>query len=133
MQAKAIIGLIVAIFVSVGVSIFLQDYITAKRDAELAVSRKDTATNTVATVDDGVAADKIAAAVEGVLTDSREQFQQNQQKAKANEPETADRATRPVPRSVRNNFKERRLARERSGYLQSEPAQDDAASDTPQR
>lgn len=127
------IGLIAAIGLSVGATLFFQHYQSLVAAASLAEVRKGTATNTSATVIDGQAADSAAQRVEFVLTDSRDTFNHNQSKAKANEPETAQRANRVVPVSVRNNFKQRRLARERLGCVPGECEASDAAGDATER
>jgi uncharacterized membrane protein YraQ (UPF0718 family) len=132
-EAKFIIGLVVAILLSVAVSYFWQDYRSAKQAELQNVSRGRVLENTSATIDDGAIAEAVAEEVDRVLSSSRTEFTDNQTKAKANEPETAHRATRTVPVSVRNNFKQRRLARERFGCVPGECEASDQAGNAPER
>lgn len=130
---KLYVGLAVAILLSVGATLFYHHYQSLVEAAHLAEVRKGTAANASATVIDGQAADTAAQKVEFVLTDTRDTFTHNQSKAKANEPETAQRADRVVPVSVRNNFKQRRLARERLGCVSVQCEAGDAAGNPSER
>jgi hypothetical protein len=58
------------------------------------------------------------------VTAGRETFRQSKTEAIRNEPETATRADRPVPASVRDAYRARRLARERLGCAEGECGQD---------
>lgn len=130
---KLIIGLAVAIALSVGASLFWNHYSDLVTASKLSEARKETAINTTATIDDGVVAEKVAQEVARVLSTNRTTFTDNQTKAKANEPETASRAVRTVPVSVRNNYAERRRARERLGCVRVECETGNPAGDAAKR
>lgn len=66
-------------------------------------------------IEDSAKADEDRSNVDYAVGQGRDAFRQSYQGAKANEPEVADHASRAVPLSVRRAFRERRLARERSG------------------
>ena len=66
---------------------------------------------------DAEEADKDAGKVEQKVSQGREVYHTIYKEAKNNEPKVADRASAAVPASVRRAFRERRLARERSGQL----------------
>jgi len=68
-----------------------------------------------------------------VISAGRDTFQRTKSEAIRNEPTTADRATRAVPDSVRQAYRDRRRARERLGCAGSECAQDDDAHEAAQR
>lgn len=71
-------------------------------------------------VTDGAKASEDRSAVDYSVGQGRGAFNQSYEGAKRDEPEVATRATRVVPSRVRNAFRERRLARERSGCAGAE-------------
>ena len=87
-------------------------------------SRGHVIEDTSAAVRDAAIIDKEQAARDDAIAAARNTFQQSKQKAIRNEPEIATRATRVVPVSVRDAFRERRLARERLGCVAAECRQD---------
>lgn len=101
-----------------------------KEAAQQNVSRGNTMTATSGIVADGAKADAQRADVDTGIAQGRDNFNTNYQEAKRNEPETAARADRSVPDSVRNAYRARRLARERLGCIGSEcvgrPEEEDA-------
>ena len=66
-------------------------------------------------IDDGEVADTKRDTVDTGLGVAREDYQKQYQEDKRHEPEVASRAARVVPQRVRDNFRARRLARERLG------------------
>lgn len=80
---------------------------------------------------DGVAADGQRAERDEGLARARDEFNQRYKEDVRYDPATADRADRVVPQRVRDNFRARRLARERLGCAgskcESRPAPDDPA------
>ena len=71
-------------------------------------------------IGDGTKADAERDATDTGLAKAREDFNRRYQEDKRNDPETAARAVRVVPQRVRDNFRARRLARERLGCAGSE-------------
>ena len=70
--------------------------------------------------EDGAKADEDRGNVDYAVGQGRDAFNHSYEGAKSNEPEVAARSNRPVPDSVRRAFRERRLARERSGCVTSQ-------------
>lgn len=102
-----------------------------KEAAEQNKSRGNTMTATSGILADGAKADAQRDGVDTGIAQGRDDFNNNYQEAKRNEPETAARADRSVPDSVRNAYRARRLARERLGCIGSEcvgrPEEEDSA------
>ena len=71
-------------------------------------------------IEDSAKADEDRSNVDYAVGQGRDAFRQSYQGAEANEPEVADHASRAVPLSVRRAFRERRLARERSGCVEGQ-------------
>ena len=64
-------------------------------------------------INDGAQADADRTDTDTAIGTGRDVYHTAKEEAKRNEPETAERADRNVPSSVRNAFRSRRLARER--------------------
>jgi hypothetical protein len=96
-------------------------------------TRGNVIADTSGNIADGIAAEQKSFKISEGLDLGRIKFQLELLEAKQNEPEVADRADRPVPRSVRNAYRARRLARERLGCAPSECPQGDAADVAPKR
>lgn len=109
-------------------------YVSNLREASaLSEQRGTTLQTTSAVIDDGTIADQAQAAVVQGIAAGRDQFNNTYSEAKRNEPTVADRANRPVPASVRNAYRERRLARERYGCVRSECQARGQAGDAAER
>jgi uncharacterized SAM-binding protein YcdF (DUF218 family) len=80
---------------------------------------------------DAVAADSDRAQASEATAAGRTIFIEHTTRNEANEPHVRSRADQPVPDSVRNAFKARRLARERSGNAAREREARPAADETP--
>jgi hypothetical protein len=114
-QSKLILAIVVAIAFAVAITLGTQHYIKLRDKAELADTREGVLTTTSQGVADSVHIDQAQNATNAGLAQGRETFHTTLEEAKRNEPETANRAVRPVPDSVRNAAAERRRARERLG------------------
>jgi len=119
-RIEIIIGLTVAVILSVGVSLFARDYMDAKRAQAQNEQRGRVLINATAGIERGVDVDAFLSNNDVVIGTGRETFNRTMQEARRHEPETAARADRAVPVSVRNAYRERRLARERRGCTGSE-------------
>lgn len=114
-QIELYAGLLLAVIVSVGVSLFAGHYRELQRAAATNELRGGVLTNASAGINRGVDIDNFLSSNDVVIGTGREAFTHTIAEAKRHEPEVADRADRPVPASVRNAYRERRLARERRG------------------
>ena len=114
-------AVLVLVLLLSGAAIRLQQLREAASQNE---SRGHVIEDTSAAVRDAAIIDKEQAARDDAIAAARNTFQQSKQKAIRNEPEIATRATRVVPVSVRDAFRERRLARERLGCVAAECHQD---------
>lgn len=90
-------------------------------------------TTTSELVTDGAQASEDRSAVDYAVGQGRGAFNQSYEGAKRDEPEVATRATRVVPSRVRNAFRERRLARERSGCAGSKCERGSEADNSAER
>jgi hypothetical protein len=124
-QARVILALIVAIALSVGITLFGADYHRLRNAAAQNEQRGGVITATDAGIKQGESIDAAQDIYQRGLADARAGFQQTKSEAQRNEPETAARAVRPVPDSVRNAYRERRRARERLGCTARECREDD--------
>lgn len=97
-----------------------QTVLSWKEAAQQNEQRGATIETTSAIIDDGAKADQEREQVDGDIATGRATYDNAYQEAKTNEPETAARADRTRPASVRNAFRERRRARERSGCIGDE-------------
>lgn len=132
MNVRIVLWLIVALVLGVGMTTAYNHYMNLRDKAQLADSRGTVLETASGTMADGAVADQSAAAVETAVAGAADAFANAINEAKRNEPETADRADRRVPDSVRAAYRARRLARERSGCVQGEcgsPGDDDATSE----
>lgn len=75
---------------------------------------------TTGIVNDSAKADENRATVDTDIATARDTFTRDTTEARRHEPATADRATRPVPDSLRRAYRARRLARQRSGCIGDE-------------
>lgn len=112
---KVIIGLIVTILITVGLIIGGQTVMSWKKGYEQNQINTGKLESTSGIISDGAKADEDRSDVDQTVDQARDQFNDNYRGAMQNEPETAARADRPVPDSVRDAFRQRRIARERSG------------------
>ena len=71
-------------------------------------------------IEDGSESDKQRDKTDTGLAEAREDFKRQYEEDKRRDPEIASRAVRVVPQRVRDNFRARRLARERLGCAGSE-------------
>lgn len=109
-------------------------YVSNLREASaLSEQRGTTLQTTSAVIDDGAIADQAQAAVAQGIAAGRDQFTETYNEAKRHEPTVADRADRPVAASVRDAYRQRRLARERSGCVRSECEARGQAGDATER
>jgi hypothetical protein len=131
LEMQVIAGLIIAVLLAVGISLWGSHYMNLQREAALAKTRAGVLTTTSQGVADGTRIDQAQATTNAALAQGRETFHVTIQEAKRNEPETANRAVRPVPDSVRNAAAERRRARERLGCAGGECDEGRHASPTP--
>lgn len=127
------IGLALALALGVGVALFGAHYRQLQNAAGQNEQRGAVIENTSAGIADGVEIDMERARLDALMASNRDDFQRAKTEAKRNEPETATRATRAVPDSVRAAFRERRLARERRGCTGDECRQDDQQSPASER
>lgn len=130
---KVYVGLVLALLLGVGIALFGADYRRLQNAAAQNEQRGQVLTNTSQGVADGVDIDDFKAGVETGLAAGKEAFQTSKREAIRNEPETAARADRPVPDSVRRAYRERRLARERLGCAAGECGKDDQADAAAER
>lgn len=115
MQIKIIIGLIVTVVLSVLLTLGGNHYMSLRKAAAENEHKAGVLVATSHGVEVGAANDIEQRETEAAVTQARQEFTIRVQEAKRNEPQTADRADRPVPGSVRAAYRERRLARERRG------------------
>lgn len=125
---KFYIGLVLAVVLAVVVSLFAGEYRSGQEAKMVADQQVRTMQSTSAGVSEGLRIDEFQAGFNMAQQANRNAFQQSKNEAIAREPETAARATRTVPDSVRNAYRARRIARERSGCVGVECQQDDSTS-----
>jgi hypothetical protein len=128
---KVIIGLIVTILITVALILGSQTVISWKEGYDQNQINTGKLESTSGIIDDGAKADENRAEVDQTVAQGRDQFNQDYEGAMRNEPETAARADRPVPDSVRKAFRERRIARERSGCAGQQCGEGPEASSPP--
>lgn len=121
---KFYIGLGVALLLGVGIALFGADYRRLQRASAQNEHRGQVLTNASAGAAESIDIDEFQAGYNAALAANRDAFQKAKTEAKRNEPETAARAVRPVPDSVRGAYRERRLARERLGCAGRECGED---------
>lgn len=120
MQAQVVVMLIVAIVIAVSLSLFGADYVATKRAAAVGVQRGGTLEAASLAIYDGTQAEADRTRITQGLDLGSITFRYQLDEAQRNEPETAERADRTVPVSVRNAYRDRRRARERLGCVGSE-------------
>lgn len=120
MAINETVKLILALIIGAAVLFGVQKVLDWREAAQQNEQRGRTITATSGIINDGSKADADRTTTDTGISQGRQEFHDNQQEAKRNEPETAARADRAVPASVRNNFRARRLARERSGCVGDE-------------
>lgn len=111
------IKLIVAVIIGCLLLYGAQKVLSWKEAAEQNETRGRTLQSTSGILGDGKKADEDRAQVDTGVTAGKQQFDNDYKEAKANEPATAARADRLVPKRVRDAYRTRRLARERSGCV----------------
>jgi hypothetical protein len=119
-QIELYVGLTLAVILSVGVSLFAGHYQELQRAAAQNEQRGGVIHATSQGIARGVDVDAFLSSNDVVIGTGRDAFNHTITEAKRHEPETAARADRTVPVSVRNAYRERRLARERRGCTGSE-------------
>lgn len=124
-QIKLVIGLVIAVALGVTVTLFGNHYLGLKRAAAESAIRGAVLESTTRGVAEGVDIDGFTTAYERGLLTGRDAFRVVKSEAIRHEPETASRADRVVPDSVRNAYRQRRLARERLGCPGGECTEDD--------
>ena len=125
MNIRIVLALILTAAIAVGCVLGFQQ-ITAWRSAAIQnEQRGGVMVSTDAGIKQGENIDALQEAYNRGLSDGRDMIQQTKDEAKRNEPETAARAVRNVPVSVRNAYSERRRARERLGCTARECREDD--------
>lgn len=106
----------ILLVVIVGAGVFGISTIKRWHDAsQVAEVQGRTLEATSGIIGDGTKADQERATTDAGLAAAREDFNRRYQEDKQNDPETAARASTRNTVRVRNNFRERRLARERLG------------------
>ena len=88
-----------------------------KTAADLSEQQTRTAGTTIGILGDNSRSAAESQADQNQLSQGVQQFTITIEEGQRNDPEARARADRPVPDSVRNAFRERRLARERSGCI----------------
>lgn len=131
--AEKAVELVVAGVIAGGIVLAYNHYQAIKAEAQAGRQHKTVLGTASGVVTDGAAADRSSAAVDQAVAGAADAFANAIEEAKRNEPETARRADGLVPDSVRNAYRERRLARERSGCVSGEcpPSRDE--DETPKR
>lgn len=115
LETQVIVALIATVVVAVLLSFGVNHYVGLRNAAAQNESRGQViATTSEQNKDNDTVAEQAREENTHVAT-AREEFKVTIQEAKRNEPATATRATNAVPDSVRNAYRQRRLARERSG------------------
>lgn len=132
-SAKQTAKLILALVLGAAILAFGLWINNLQNKAALADQRGKVIEATVGVTEDGAKDDAQRAKVETGVTTGREEFKATTEKAKRDEPATAARADRPVPASVRNAYRARRLARERSAGIESERTKEPEAAPAPKR
>lgn len=127
------VKLIIALLIGAAVLFGVQKVLDWREGAQVGEQRGRTATATSGIINDGTKADAQRDTVDTGIAQGRDKFNDNYQEAKRNEPETAARADRSVPVSVRNAYRARRLARERLGCIGSECVGRPEAEDATER
>jgi len=130
---KFYIRLGVLVVLLVVLAVLIVRYRQGREAVVLSENRGAVLENTSAGVREGGVIDNEQAERDAGLAAGRERFQQAKREAIRNEPQTADRADRPVPDSVRDAFRERRRARERLGCAGRECGEDDATDPAAER
>lgn len=112
---RVIIGLIVTLLIAIALTIGGQKVLSWREGALQNETKKETFKAASGIIEDGAKADEQRDTVDQAVGEGRGQFIYDYQGAMRNEPETAARADTVLRDGVRNAFRARRLARERSG------------------
>lgn len=132
-RIELIIGLVVAILLAVGLTLFASHYMSLEKAAAQNELRGGVLESASAGVEEGQRIDDHQAEIDSGLAQGRERFNNVISEAETHEPQTASRAATRVPDSVRNAYRERRLARERLGCAGQQCQKDDKADAATQR
>jgi len=124
---------IIAVLIGAAVLFGVQTVLDWREGAQAGEQLRRTATAISGIINDGAEADAQRDTVDMGIARGRDKFNNDYQEAKLNEPETAARAARVVPVSVRNAFRARRLARERSACPDGRCVQGPAPEDATER
>lgn len=114
--------LIVAVAIGALVVLGITHYMDLRNRAAVGDQRGTKIEATAGTIADGAQADTRRAERDTGTAQGAQQFTITMQEAERNEPATRNRADTPVPDSVRDAFRARRLARERSAGVQGSDA-----------
>jgi len=124
------VKLALTIAIAVGIMLFIGWVGDLQKRAAVGEQRGTKIETTAGTVADGVQADARRAERDTGTTQAATVFERTIVEVER-EPTARDRADTPVPDRVRDAFRERRLARERSARLQGADAQGAGAEDAP--
>lgn len=115
MTPKMILAIVAAILMAAAISWGTNDLITLRHAAEQNEQRGGVMVATQGGLADTARIDQEQEAFNAGVLAGRDAFKQSKQEAQRHDPATATRAVAAVPDSLRNAYRERRLARERSG------------------
>lgn len=132
-DVRIIIGLVVTILITIALVVGGQTVMNWKEGYDQNHLKEGTLQSASGIIADGSKADADRSNVDQSIGQGRQQFQEDYDGAMTHEPETAARADRPVPDSVRRAFRERRLARERLGCAGEQCGERPADSSSAQR
>lgn len=114
--AKLIITLLIGAALWFGIQTILE----WREGAQKSQQQTRTAQATSGILADGAKADENRGVVDAAINEGKSKFNNDYSEAKRHDPEIADRADRAVPDRVRESYRARRLARERSGCIGGE-------------
>ena len=130
---KEVIALVLVVLAVVGLQLAGLHYLNLRQ----AAAQNETRGGLLKSASDGIAQgvhiDAAQQTYNQGLAAARAEFQVNQQEAQRHDPQLAARAATAVPDRVRDNFRARRLARERLGCAGSECEEGRSKGDAAQR
>lgn len=115
LEAQVVGALVLTVVIAVGLSLGVSHYLGLRKAAAQNEQRGQVIQTTSGQNADNDTVATQAREENTHVASGREEFKITIEEAKRNEPATANRATNSVPDSVRNAYRQRRLARERSG------------------
>lgn len=132
-DARILISVIVTIVLVVTVIIGSQQIMRWRADAAQNKTRGGVIEATSGIIDDASHAREERTTDDGGVIAARVNYGRSAQEARTNEPSTRTYGAQPVPRSLRDLARERRLARERLGCVGGERQGECAEADAPER